>query len=51
MLMFGIAISLQQSVELPTPQTVYGSAALELAYASGKTYTGSAVVDVTSAIA
>lgn len=47
----GETISLQQSVELPTAQTVYGSAPLELAYASGKTYTGSAVVDVTSAIA
>ena len=47
-----IAIKLQQAVELPTPQTVFGSAPLELkSDAVGRTFTGEAEVDVTSAIA
>ncbi|CAO2649623.1 Nn.00g070080.m01.CDS01 [Neocucurbitaria sp. VM-36] len=48
----GQTIKLQQTVELPTPQTVFGSAPLTLkATGVGRTYTGEAVVDVTEAIA
>ncbi|KAH7357419.1 hypothetical protein BKA66DRAFT_245416 [Pyrenochaeta sp. MPI-SDFR-AT-0127] len=48
----GQTISLQQTVELPNQQTVFGSAALELkSDAVGRTFKGEAKVDVTSAIA
>ncbi|KAJ4367126.1 hypothetical protein N0V83_007656 [Neocucurbitaria cava] len=46
------AISLTQSIELPTPQTVFGNGTLVYTISSsGKTYTAETVVDVTEAIA
>ena len=52
-LIFGTAVTVQQNVELPTKQTVFGNAPLTLTAddAAGRTSKGDVIVDVTSAIA
>ncbi|KAF2823806.1 hypothetical protein CC86DRAFT_408827 [Ophiobolus disseminans] len=49
----GQTIKLQQNIELPTAQTVFGEGSLELKISDsvGRTRSGEAVVEVTSAIA
>ena len=48
-----VAIKLQQNVELPTKETVFGNAPLTLTASGtiGRSFKGNATVEVTSAIA